>query len=88
METMTTTVEQVTEENNRLYSELRKSFEIQMEAASQPLSNSNAGLGVVVDSLQQQLEITSRERDNFRSKLEKILQDFQYIQNNELVCSI
>ena len=74
-------VEQVTEENVHLHSEFRKMLEGQINAATQ-----GAGVGGVVDSLQEDLKLVSKERDSFQSMLNKTLQELQILQKSEQVC--
>ncbi len=87
---MTSRVEQVTQENSRLHSELRKSLEARIETATQSGSGgskfaSGVNVGEVVDTLQQQLEMVIRDRDNFRELMKKASNELEILQKIDQV---
>lgn len=70
---MTQRVEEVTEENSRLHLELRKNLEAQIQAATQSGSKSagRADVGDMLNTLQQQLDMVTKDRDTFQDLLRK-----------------
>lgn len=80
LEAMTSRVEQVTEENTRLHSELRKNLESQIEVATK-----GTAVKGVVDSLQKELEMAFKERDSLQNMLKKTSQELQIMQRSEQV---
>lgn len=84
---MTSRVEQVTQENARLHSELRKSLEARIEAVTQSSSKSSSGVGFggVMDALQQQMEMVNKDRDNYRELLKKTANELDLLQRIDQV---
>lgn len=88
---MCSRVEKVTQENSRLHTELRKSLEVRIEAVTQqptyqqPKSNGGPvgeeGLGTI----QQQLNVVTKDRDNYRELLKKMSQELELLQRNDQV---
>lgn len=89
MEVMASSVEEITKENAYLHKELRKNLEGQMMSTQSCSSQLKFSKGDgVVDSLQQQLEMVMKERDNFRNMLKKTSQELEITQRTEQVCII
>lgn len=84
---MTLRVEQVAQENARLHSELRKSLEARIEAVTQSGStgSKSSSVGVLMDTLQQQLEMVTKDRDNFRELLKKTANELDLLQKMDQV---
>lgn len=85
---MTSRVEQVTQENARLHSELRKSLEARIETITQSGSSttsSGIGVGGVMDALQQQMEMVTKDRDNYRELLKKTANELDLLQRIDQV---
>ena len=89
---MTSRVEQITQENTRLHSELRKSLEARIETVAHSSStglksSSGVGVGGVMDTLQQQLETVMKDRDSYRDLLRKTSNELDLLQRIDQVSS-
>lgn len=83
---MRSRVEQVTDENSRLHSEVRKSLEARIEVATQKsgsLPSSSPRLSL--EALQQQLDTVVRDRDSYRELLKKTSQELDLLQKSDQV---
>lgn len=89
---MTSRVEHVTQENARLHSELRKSLEVRIQASTQPgsrglKSSGGVDIGSALDTLQQRLEIVTKDRDSYRDLLKNTSHELDLLQRNDQVSS-
>ena len=84
---MTQRVEQVTEENSRLHLELRKNLEAQIHAATQSGSkmSGRADVGDMLKTLQQQLDMVTRDRDTYQDLLKKTSRELELVQRSDQV---
>lgn len=87
---MASRIEQVTVENSRLHSELRKSLEMRIDQATQSASaggkrGSDGTMKNVVGTLQQQLEMVTEDRDNYRDLLRKTTNELEIMQKSDQV---
>lgn len=85
---MASRIEQVTVENSRLHCELRKSLEIRIDQATQSAGgkrSSDGNMKNVVGTLQQQLEMVTEDRDNYRDFLRKTTNELEIMQKSDQV---
>ena len=93
LESMTSRVEKVTEENSQLHSELRKSIEAQIQAATLSSSGKsklrdNGSVNEMLDTLQKQLEVVSTDRERYRDLLKKTSEELEILHRNDQVSII
>lgn len=75
-------VQEIAEENTKLHSDLRKSLESQ-------LRSSNVSDGGVMEAVQEQLNILSRERDSYVDLWRQVSKELDTLQsNNRVSCSL
>lgn len=84
LESMSARIEQVTMENTELHAELRKCLEAQIQTATGSGAG-GASVNEVMVTLQQQLEMISRDRDSYRDLLKKASQELELVQRNDQV---
>lgn len=77
--TLGTRVQEITEENTRLHSDLRQSLESQLKS-----SNGGSG-GTVVEAVQEQMNILSRERDSYVDLWRQTSRELETLQSSERV---
>lgn len=75
-------MEQITQENARLHSELRKSLEAQLHASTKGTSGS---INTAVEGLQQQMDILSKERDSYIELWKQTSKELDMAQKSEQV---
>lgn len=83
-------VQEVTEENTKLHSELRKNMESHLKTApatSNSLSHSGAEGNVMVEALQRQTDVLSQERDSYIDLLRQASKNLEAVQKSERVNS-
>ncbi len=87
---MSQRVEQVTEENSRLHLELRKNLEAQIHAATQSGAvgsklSGRADVGDMLKTLQQQLDMMTKDRDTYHDLLKKTSRELELVQRSDQV---
>ena len=92
---MASRIDQVTAENTRLHRELRKSLEVRIDQATQSSSaggkrnsdgwGSDGNMKNVMGTLQQQLEMVTEDRDNYRDLLRKTTNELEVMQKSDQV---
>lgn len=87
---MTQRVEQVTEENSRLHLELRKNLEAQIQSATKSGAagsrlSGRADVGDMLKTLQQQLDMTTKDRDTYQDLLKKTSRELEMLQRRDQV---
>lgn len=89
MDSMAARIEQVTQENSRLHSELRRSLETQIQAATESgsLRLKSSGGADALDALKQQLEMVTRDRDSYQELLKKTSHELELVQRSDQVSS-
>ena len=86
LSTLTARVQEITEENSKLHSDLRKSLESQLKSSSSRGERgvSNGG-GAVVEAVQEQMNILSRERDSYIDLWRQASKELESLQKSERV---
>lgn len=84
---MSSRVQEITEENTKLHSELRKSLESQLKSSSTTVRGvtGEVGGGVVVEAVQKQMDVLSKERDSYIDMWRQTSKELEIVQKNEQV---
>ena len=81
-------VDEVTEENARLHLELRRNLEAQIQAATQAEPGKGSGrtdVGDMLNTLQQQLDMITKERNSYQELLKKTSRELDLCQRRDKV---
>lgn len=87
MTSLTSRVQEITDENSKLHSELRKNLESQLKPSS-TIVGGVTGVGggsVVVEAMQQQMDVLSKERDSYIDLWRQTSKELEAVQKNNQV---
>lgn len=82
---MSSTVEQITDENRRLHSELRKTIECQIQRCQNSSQTMSSSTESAIGTLQQQLDMVLKDRDSYRGLLKRTSQELEVLQKSDQV---
>ena len=84
LNSLSSRMEQITHENARLHSELRKSLEAQLQSSARGTANGGS-INAAVEGLQQQMDILSKERDSYIELWKQTSKELDTSQKSEQV---
>ena len=85
LSSLSSRVQEITEENTKLHSELRKSLESQLKSSSATVRGEGGGGSVVVEAVQQQMDVLSKERDSYIDMWRQTSKELEIVQKNDQV---
>lgn len=89
LESLSSRVQEIIEENSKLHTELRKSLEAQLQSSMGQGGGASSGVGgvstVIVGGLQQQLDLLSKERDSYVELWRQTTSELDTLQKSEQV---
>ena len=89
LESLSSRVQEIIEENSKLHTELRKSLEAQLQSSMGQGGEASSGVGgvstVIVGGLQHQLDLLSKERDSYVELWRQTTSELETLQKSEQV---